>query len=89
MEFEFNRNKSDINKEKHGIDFVEAQKLWGDPLRVQIPALSADEPRFLLLAVLDGVYWSAIFTFRGKTIRIISVRKSRNNEKEIYNGRRI
>jgi uncharacterized protein len=89
MEFEFNENKSNINKEKHGIDFIEAQELWKDPERVQIPARSTDEPRYLLLAVWEGVYWSAIFTLRGKAIRIISARKSRDNEKEIYNSRRI
>ena len=84
MIFEFDENKSIKNKEKHGIDFIEAQKLWEDPERVEIPARSVGEPRFLLLALLENICWSAIFTIRDENIRIISVRKSRNNEKEIY-----
>ena len=48
MEFEFDTNKSRSNKKKHGIDFVEAQLLWLDPDRIQIPARTGDEPRFLV-----------------------------------------
>lgn len=44
MQFEFDDNKSRYNKEKHGIDFVEAQKPWKDPQRVQIPSRLVDEP---------------------------------------------
>ncbi|MFO7657789.1 MAG: BrnT family toxin [Bacteroidales bacterium] len=84
MQFEFDENKSKINRKKHGIDFIEAQKLWEDPERIEIEARLTDEPGYLLLAVLNDVCWSAIFTIRGENIRIISVRKSRDNEKEIY-----
>ena len=66
MEFEFDENKSKYNKEKHGIDFLEARQLWNDLKRVQIPAKSIGELRFLLLAVLNNVHWSAIFTVRRK-----------------------
>jgi len=84
--FEFDRNKSDLNKKKHGIDFETAKRLWEDSNRIEIPARWVDEPRFLLIAQLDGQLWSAIFTHRKNKIRMISVRKSRNNEKEIYNS---
>jgi uncharacterized protein len=84
MKFEFDKNKSQINKDKHGIDFIEAQKLWDDPERVEIPAKCTDEPRFLLIALISNVCWSAIFTMRDNHIRIISVRKSRDYEKKIY-----
>ncbi len=30
MEFEFDDKKSKANKKKHGIDFIEAQQIWGD-----------------------------------------------------------
>ena len=87
--FEFDKYKSESNNRKHGIDFETARKLWGDYNRVEIPARWIDEPRILLIARLDEEIWATIFTHRKNTIRIISVRKTRRNEKEIYNSRRI
>ena len=84
MEFEFDSEKSTRNKEKHGIDFIEGQKLWHDLDRIIIPAKLLDEPRYLLIGKIDEKYWSAIFTIRNQKIRIISIRRSRKNEKEIY-----
>ena len=84
--FEFDKNKSRSNKVIHGIDFTTAMKLWDDPNRIEIPAQRVNESRFLLIAVLEEEYWSAVFTKRNNKIRIISVRKSRRNEKEIYNS---
>ena len=84
--FEFDKNKSGTNKEKHGIDLETAKKLWEDPNRTEIPARWLDEPRYILIALLNESLWSAIYTVRNKKIRIISVRKSRNDEKEIYDS---
>lgn len=82
--FEFDKKKSASNKRKHGIDFKTAIKLWEDPDRITIPARWVDEPRFILIAKLENAYWSVIYTERKSVIRIISVRRSRENEKEIY-----
>ena len=86
MEFEFDPDKSKTNKEKHGIDFIEAQKLWEDPYAIEIPSQYLDEPRFLLIGKINDKHWAAIFTYRKNKIRIISVRRARKNEKEIYEG---
>jgi len=84
MDFEFDEAKSHSNNIKHGIDFLNAQKLWEDPYCMIIPARNVDEPRFLIIARIGNEIWSAIYTLRGKVIRIISVRRSRQNEKELY-----
>ena len=84
FEFEFDPNKSTSNKIKHGIDFEEAQALWLDLRRIEIEARTIGESRNLLIAMFRDEIWSAIFTLRKDAIRIISVRKSRKNEKEIY-----
>ena len=84
MEFEFDKHKSHINKKKHGIDFAEAQDLWDDPDRIEIPAKATDEPRFIVIGKVSDRHWSAIFTYRGEKIRIISVRRSRKEEIAIY-----
>ena len=86
MDFEFDRRKSQTNKKKHGIDFVEAQALWNDPDRVEIPAVTIDEPRFIVIGRISDTHWSTIITYRGEKIRIISVRRARREEIEIYEG---
>jgi len=86
MEFEFDPAKSDSNKEKHGIDFVEARLLWQDPMLLEIPARTSDEPRYLVIGQIGGKHWSGITTYRGDRIRIVSVRRSRKEEVEIYEG---
>jgi uncharacterized DUF497 family protein len=84
MELEFDKRKSQINKRKHGIDFPEACALWDDPERVEIPAKTIDETRFLIIGKLFDKYWSGIFTYRGEKVRIISVRRARTEEIDIY-----
>ena len=84
MGFEYDPDKSAENKRKHGIDFDEAQRLWADPHLVEIPARTTDEPRWLLIGRIDEKHRSAIITRRGGNIRLISVRRSRDEEVEIY-----
>ena len=86
MMFEFDKNKSESNKNKHGIGFDTAKKLWEDPNRVEIPARWVNESRYILIAWLDDELWTAVYTIRNKNTRIISVRKSRRDEKEIYDS---
>ncbi|WP_334062744.1 BrnT family toxin [Alteromonas genovensis] len=82
--FEFDQIKSDSNFTKHGIDFVEAQKLWNDPMLLEIPAKTEDEPRYIIIGLIGGKHWTAVITLRNKHIRIISVRRSRKSEVAIY-----
>ncbi len=84
MEFEFNPDKSETNKKKHGIDFVEAQALWDDQYLIEIPVRTTDEERFLVVARIWEKHWSGIITYRDERIRIISVRRSRPEEVELY-----
>lgn len=84
MNFEFDENKSHANKQKHGLDFIEAQALWEDPDRVEILAKTIDENRFLLIGKISKIHWSVIVTYRKTNIRIISARRSRKEEIEIY-----
>lgn len=88
MEFEFDENKSQSHMEKHGIDCVEAQALWEDEDRLEIPAKTLDEPRFVIFGKIDSQVWAAVVTYREENIRIISVRRARKREVEIYEGRR-
>ncbi len=84
MEFEFDPEKSAANKRKHGIDFVVAQALWEDPDRLQVPARTQGELRFMLIGRIRGEHWSAIFMPRAEKIRIVSARRSRTKEVDAY-----
>ena len=84
LAFEYDEGKSRANREKHGIDFVQAQAIWNDPDLIEIPALTVDEPRFLVIGRIDGKHWSAVVTYRSENIRLISVRRSRSEEVVIY-----
>ena len=84
MDFEFDSKKSRSNKDKHGIDFEEAKALWEDPHLLEIEARSSEEPRFLLIGKIRGKHWSAVVTYREGKVRIISVRRSRKEEVELY-----
>ena len=84
MEFEFDESKSSTNKARHGIDFVEAQALWEDMDLLEVPAKTEDEPRAVVIGKIRENHWSAIITWRNDKIRIISVRRSRREERELY-----
>lgn len=89
MEFEFDLQKSQRNQEKHGINFVQAQQLWSDVDRLEIPARTEDEVRFLVVGKIEEKHWSAVITYREQKIRIISVRRSRTEEVTLYEGETI
>ena len=84
IKFEFDENKSHPNLEKHGIDFVDAQQLWNDADLLEIPAKTADEPRFLIIGMIAEKHWSGVVTYCSNFIRIISVRRSRKEEVALY-----
>ena len=86
MEFEFDPRKSRSNKKKHGIDFVDAQTLWDDPELIVVPARTTDETRFLVVGKIDDTHWSGVITYREHRVRIISVRRSRDEEIQLYEG---
>ena len=85
MKFEYDEKKSQINKEKHNIDFVEAQKLWQDEEALVVPANIVDnEIRYALISKILTKCFVVIFTIREDTNRIISVRRCRKNEEKNY-----
>ncbi len=84
MDFDFDPAKSAANQDKHGIDFNQAQALWDDLGRIEVPARTVDEPRWLLIGRIGDKHWSAVVTYRGDTTRIISVRRSRQEDVGLY-----
>ena len=84
MIFEFDQAKSAANRQKHGIDFDTAQTLWKDLKLLRVPVRSNDELRYQMIGMIGVKHWSAVITYRGECIRLISVRRARKTEIEYY-----
>ena len=84
IQFEWDDKKSSSNKIKHGIAFDTAKDLWNDSNRVEIETSYSIEERTILIGKVKNKLWTAIFTQREDTIRIISVRRARKRETKLY-----
>jgi hypothetical protein len=84
MQFDWDPAKNTGNRQKHGFDFVDAACLWADVDAISFAARSQAEPRRALIARHAGKLWTAIYTMRGASVRIISIRRARDNEKALY-----
>ena len=80
MQFEFDPDKGVSNAEKHGISFVEAQAIWADERSIDLVVTSSGGARHLAVGVIGRRHWTAVWTRRGDSIRIILVRRSRKDE---------
>ena len=84
MEFEYDPAKSRANVQKHGIDFEDAQDLWRDSGLLILPSRLTKEPRLLAIGKILDRHWTAVFTERAGKVRLISVRRSRVEERSLY-----
>lgn len=88
LSFACDPNKSAANLAKHGIDLVQAQALWADPDRIDVPVVSISEARFMAIGSIGRKVWSCVYTYRAETIRLISCRPARREERARYAHRR-
>lgn len=74
--------KSQINKQKHGISFEEARDHVFEGRNILAPAVAYDknEIRHAVIGKYQNRYYVGIFTFVPEGIRIISVRRARDEE---------
>ncbi len=84
MEFEWDNAKRAANIAKHGLDFARIGRLINAPHVVMAARDVGDEKRWLAIGVLDECVVTAVFTWRGKRIRVISLRSARNGERRRY-----
>ena len=88
MDFDYDSQKSALNKSRHGIDFEEAKVLWDDGEAIELPLPFEMESRFMVIGIIADLHWSAVITYREDVIRIISVRRSRRQEATLYDNRK-
>jgi uncharacterized protein len=83
--FAWDETKRRANVKKHGIDFVDAEKIFnGVTLTAEDTREAYGERRFLTLGLLDDQVVSVTHTERGNDIRIISIRKATKHEARYY-----
>ncbi len=86
MKFEWDEGKRLINLDKHGIDFVDAPKMWKGPMLVAEDARREyGESRFIGVGRIEGRVMVVVYTTRDTdTFRIISLRKANSREVRAY-----
>ena len=85
MRFEFDRVKSAVNKEKHGVSLAEATQLWQEAY-LEVKARTVDEVRFMAIGRIGEKLYACIYTVRGEVIRLISCRRARAKEVQLHHG---
>jgi uncharacterized DUF497 family protein len=85
MRFEWDEAKRRSNINRHGFDFVEVERIFAkDVFTLLDDRFDYGELRFLTLGMLNGTVVAVAHTETDEVTRIISVRKARKNEEEIY-----
>jgi len=86
MEFEWDDAKAAANLAKHGVPFDYAVAVFLDTARVDFDASrSADgEVRRKVVGVIEGRLYSAVYTIRKTTLRLISARRANKKEAYVY-----
>jgi uncharacterized DUF497 family protein len=83
VKFDWDPDKNTSNQAKHGISLAEACALWQGPV-VTLPSKNPDELRHLAIGLIEGKHWTVVFAPRGDHLRLISARRSRTNEKVLF-----
>ena len=85
MNFVWDERKRLSNIEKHGIDFQNAIEVFSDPDALSFKSKAEhEEDRYLIIGRCNGRVITVIFTWRGDTIRVISARIARREERQRY-----
>jgi len=89
VQFEWDENKAASNFLKHGVSFLEAATVFGDPLSDTFddPDHSSAERRFIIIGTSErGRMLIVAHADDGETVRIISAREPTRGEREAYGG---
>jgi uncharacterized protein len=85
MEFEWDEAKRLSNLDKHGIDFLNVEEVFdSDIVTVEDDRYDYGERRFVTFGLLQGRVVAVVYTDRGDTMRLISVRKATKYERGTY-----
>lgn len=81
--FDWDPAKSATNEAKHGLSLASASAIWAGPV-VTLPSMHPGELRHLAIGLIEGRHWTVVYAPRGTRFRLISARRSRENEKALF-----
>ena len=86
MTFEYDPRKAQINWQKHGVSFAEAELVFFDPLAIHdVDPDSVSEERFIAVGIgSSGLLLVVVYTMRGDAVRLISARYATRQEAKAY-----
>ena len=85
MKFTWDENKRRLNLEKHGFDFIDAEKLSDSPVyTIRDDRFDYGEQRYFTLGLLFGRIVALSHTETDETVRVISLRKANKYEQQEY-----
>lgn len=85
--FEWDEAKRRANLAKHGIDLADAALVFDGRPKLTVTARLGAEERYLSIAVVRGRCRTVVWTWRDDRIRLISFRRSRDEEEDAYRKR--
>ena len=83
VKFDWDPTKSASNEAKHGLSLASASALWAGPV-VTLASKHPGELRHLAIGLIAGHHWTVVYAPRGDRLRLISARRSRENEKALF-----
>ena len=85
MDFEWDVQKNELNKAKHGISFETAAFVFSDENHIEMYDFehSLDEDRYIAIGLVGEVLF-VVFTERRQNIRLISARLATEKERRLY-----
>lgn len=85
MHYEWHETKRAANFAKHGTDFIDAERFeWATAIEAIDNRFDYGEERWVALGFIDNRLHVLIYTRRGKSIRLISLRLANSREREYY-----
>ena len=87
VKFDWDSAKNASNAAKHGLSLASAAALWAGPV-VTLPSKRPGELRHLAIGLIGGHHWTVVYAPRGDSFRLISARRSRANEKTLFQNLR-
>jgi uncharacterized protein len=87
LRIEFDDAKNEANIAKHGVDMASAVDFAFDTaLTTSDTRRNYEEDRTIALGFIADTLHVLVFTMRGKTLRVISLRKANRKERNAYHG---
>ena len=84
MDFEWDEKKRSINLRVHGLDLMDATRLFDGRPVYSYPSPRHGEERFVTVGLLVGKFFAVVWTERAEAVRLISFRRARDAEERKY-----